>query len=459
MPESTMSEVSESPTTASQPKSWTRQDYLLVFIAVMIKLGDGVEVYLPGVITQTVACELGVSELQESILAVILYLFWAISVMSAVPIIKRFGERACLLLSLYLSIFFAILCALVPNYYTILLSRALTGICGGLNACTIGIYLAKHVSSKDVLTVGSFLSEGLAYPVGGAWVSVLGWLILEHTSWRVFVLLTSIPLFVPPIIMLHAFVTEKSEVRELESETSYSLTENNVVGTEHESLVTDNLEQESLVTNNLEHESLVTNKPANVKNFRARVFKSSLFFFCSICIGFGSIILLPWLIRSHKEENVDDDDEKCAQVVKGTDFLVLALITGVTNVVGRPIGYILWSRVRFLVLQSTLTGVMVLCYSIILFTPNLIAAEVLLAISKLCYSIQAIEIAILSYDYDYFGLTGLELGSSVSTAVGLIGGVVGSSLAAFLKSHIAIIVTLVIACVQFILVFFMKERH
>ena len=445
-----MSEVSESPTPASQPKSWTRQDYLLVFIAVMIKLGDGVEVYLPGVITQTVACELGVSELQESILAVILYLFWAISVMSAVPIIKRFGERACLLLSLYLSIFFAILCALVPNYYTILLSRALTGICGGLNACTIGIYLAKHVSSKDVLTVGSFLSEGLAYPVGGAWVSLLGWLILEHTSWRVFVLLTSIPLFVPPIIMLHAFVIEKSEGRELESETSYNLKQNDVVGTEHESLVT-NIK--------LEHESLVTDKPANVTNFRARVFKSSLLFFCSICIGFGSIILLPWLIRSHKEENVDVDDEKCAHVVKGTDFLVLALITGVTNVVGRPIGYILWSRVRFLVLQSTLTGVIVLCYSIILFTPNLIAAEVLLGISKLCYSIQAIEIAILSYDYDYFGMAGLELGSSVSTAVGLMGGVVGTSLAAFLKSHIAVMVTLVIACVQFILIFFMRERH
>ena len=98
---------------------WTKQDYLLALLAVLINIGDGVEVFLPGVITQTVSCELGLSDFQEGILAVIMFLFWAIATMISVPISEKLGERFTMLLSLYLSIFFAILCAAVPNFPTI----------------------------------------------------------------------------------------------------------------------------------------------------------------------------------------------------------------------------------------------------------------------------------------------------------------------------------------------------
>ena len=106
-------------TSSAPPSNWTRQDYLLTVIALLTILGDGVEMYLPGVITQKVACELGVSQIQEGILAVVFNITCSIAVTSSSPILKRFGEKITLLASLYLSIMFVVICAVVPNYYTL----------------------------------------------------------------------------------------------------------------------------------------------------------------------------------------------------------------------------------------------------------------------------------------------------------------------------------------------------
>ena len=151
-----------------------------------------------------------------------------------------------------------------------------------------------------------------------------------------------------------------------------------------------------------------------VPNFTARIIKSSLFFFSNICVGYGSIILVPWLIRSDRRHLLDDSkNDKCEEMVQGTDFLILAVITGATNVIGRSLGYLLWRHVRFLVLQSTVTIIIILSYGVILTKPGLIAGSLLLGVAKLCYSVQAVEVAVLHFDYDYYGISGFELGSGV----------------------------------------------
>lgn len=424
----------EADKSSTKETQWSLQDYLLVSLAMLIKVGDGVEGYLPGVITQKVSCELGLSDFQEGVLAVVLIFFWTISILVSMPIANRLGERITLFLSLYLSIIFAVLCAFVPNYYTLLLSRALTGICAGLNSSVTSIFLAKHVSSKDVLTKSSFLAESMSFAVGGTWVSVLGWLCLDIVGWRIFILLTSIPFFVPPILILHFCISDKL-----------------VDG--HE------VEKESGTTNSIEPketDGLVDSKSSeSVPNFTARVIKSSLFAFSNLCIGYGSIILLPWLIRSYKEGLHED---KCSEVVQGNDFLILAAVTGAANVIGRPLGYFLWSRVRFLILQSSITVIMALSYGIILTEPGLFAAELLLGAAKLCYSIQGVEVAQLYYDYDYYGKSRFELGIGVTTFFGSIGCVVGTTLAAFLDPYRAVLTTLLIACMELAVICFMKER-
>ena len=423
----------------SGSSSWTRQDYLIASLAVLVKIGDGVEAYLPGIISQTVSCDLGVSNFQEGILAVSMYFFWAIAIMISVPISKLLGERFTMLLSLYLSIGFALLCAVVPNYNTLLLSRALTGICVGLNSCTTGIFLAKLVSSKEVFTQVTFLAEALGFAAGGTWVSLLGWLILDFVDWRIFILLTSIPLFVPPIIMLHFFIDTDKTPEEATEEAGELEVERNVAPTE-----TDNL---------------VDTASQSVPNFAARVLKSSLFNFCHLCFGYGSIILLPWLLRKYKRSLLlNGEGGKCEEVVQGNDFLILAAVNGASNMIGRPLGYFLWSRVRFLILQPTITIMMAVCFGVILANPGLIASVALLGLAQMCYSVQAVEAAILIFDYDYFGKSRLDLGSSVTIASGMVGSVVGTSLAAFLDPYTAVIITLVIVGVELVVICFMRER-
>ena len=429
------------PHSSEMTRTWTKQDRVLTTIAVLVTLGDGVEIYLPGVLTQKVACELGVSDIQEGILAVVLFFCYAIGMTTSAPILKRFGEKLTLLLSLYLSILFAVICAVVPNYYSLMISRALTGLCAGLNVCISGIYLAKNVSTKEILTQSLFLSEALAFPIGGAWVSFLGWLLLDSIDWRIFVLLTSIPLFVPPILILHFFTIEKQEEDSLEDSDKVKCSAAN---------------ERSIPTENL---GLMRNKNYSFPNFYVRVIKSSLFSFCNLGIGYGSIILVPWVMRSFKSKEFNEEKvDECTDTVHGNDFMILAVVTGFTNIIGRPIGYFLWKRVRFLILQSTVTATMVLCFAIILVTDSYIASVILLAVVKFCYSVQAVEMAMLFFDYDYFGTSGLEFGCVVTSTIGSFGAAAGTSLGAFLHPYSAVMSTLGIACVEIVVICFMKER-
>ena len=410
---------------------------MVLSIVVMIKFGDAVELYLPGVITQKVSCDLGLSKCQESLLAVIYYIFHAVTILISLPISKRLGERFTLILSLYLSIVFAILCAITPSYSTIVLSRALNGICVGLNAATSCIFLAKFSSSKELVTQGSFLASGLAMPLGGTWASLLAWLIIDLVEWRVFILITSIPIFVPPIILLHFYAwedPEKREEKEDEEELLRTIPDGN----------TDGIEQ-------VEY--------AVVPNFTARVIRAALFSFCNLCVGFSSIILVPWVIRSYKVDTLEDlDGDMCSEMVQGTDFLLITAVIGIPNLLGRPIGYFLWSRVKFLVLQIAVTSAMAFGHGMVLLKPTFIASMILLGLSKFSYSMQGVEASILLYDYDYFGRLRFELGTSIASVGGMSGALLGTFLAAFWDPFSATAGILVVACIQLVLICFMRER-
>ena len=52
---------------------WTRRDFLLLTLNILVKFGDSVEIYLPGVITQLVSCQMGLTDLQEGFLAITLF--------------------------------------------------------------------------------------------------------------------------------------------------------------------------------------------------------------------------------------------------------------------------------------------------------------------------------------------------------------------------------------------------
>ena len=418
-------------------------DYIRIILAMIIKFGDGIEIYLLGVITQKVSCELGVSGFMEGMVSVTFFTFFAISTMAAVPLTKRFGDRIILLVSLYTTIMFSLTCALLPNYYTLILSRSLIGLCVGLNSATVGVFVSKQASSKEVADLSLFMKGGIALTLGGGWVSILGWLILDAVEWHNFIIFTSLPFFVPAVIILHC-CTEKTP------------------------------DSDSWGPIATESTSLISKTKDYGPHFSGRVMKTSIFIFCNVFLGYGIILLLPSIIRYHKtcaaeeslkmfqlykDSDTDVEVDHCRNVaVQGNDLLILAAVSGGANAVGRPLGYFLRNVLTFRVLQSSIAFVTALSYSIILFKPGLTMASVLMGVATLSYSIQDAEVSIIPYDLNYFGSTGIALGAAIITCVGMFGAILGTSLAAFSPPNIAVLITLLISVTQMIVIYFMGER-
>ena len=318
----------------------------------------------------------------------------------------RFGERHILLFSLYVSILVTILSAVVPNYYTLLLSRAFLGFCIGLNSSTVNVFFAEHVSSQSVYKFGTVASD-LAFAIGGGWVAILGFLLLDTSSWRVFVVCTSLPFFIPPIIILHVSLTG-----------NISLGEGKRMDCEH----------------------------IEVSSQTKRVAKASAMKLINTLQGYGTILLLPSLIRAYN--NHESPTKNCDSVVHGVQFLLVALVTGGTNVIGRAVGYLLQIRARFRILQTILASIMAICYMVLIFRSDLTTSVVALAIAKLIYAMMVTKINLITFDRTFLGTKNLAVNSGKVYTSGMIGAILGNTLAAFFRPDVAVITAGVLSWVQ-----------
>ena len=64
----------------------------------------------------------------------------------------------------------------------------------------------------------------MASAIGAGWVGILGYLVLGSLNWRFFIVLTSVPFFIPAIILLHLCLPETKSETESDTE-SPGLTE------------------------------------------------------------------------------------------------------------------------------------------------------------------------------------------------------------------------------------------
>jgi len=338
--------------------SWTVKDYQVTALFVLIYFGDGLELYLPGVITQVVSCELGVSSLQEGFLGIILYTTMTLAIVIARLLQGYVEKRRMLMFTLYISIISAVLCALVPNYYTLLATRAMIGVCVGLNISTVGLFFSEKVSSQRVYSIGTSLSS-VALPLGAGYGSVLCYLMMEALGWRVFVVAVSVPLFIPPLILLHFFLDKRNE-SELQT---------------------------------LLKEEVVVSNP-----WRRNLKSCAMNFLCYLQ-GYGGILLLPALLRANNEEVNHLTGERCSSAVQGSQFLILAAVHGGSNVVGRAAGALLHGRIRFRVLQPIVALGTVLCYGLLLCSPGILGTSVIMGAAKILYSMSNLELTLMIFTH------------------------------------------------------------
>ena len=305
---------------------------------------------------------------------------------------------------------------MVNNYWTLLLSRALIGFCVGLNNSPTGIYVVEHASCRSLYVFGAVITDFI-YGVAAAWIGVIGYLFLDILGWRVFLLLTSLPFFLPPILMLHFYFTEDGS--RANNEEGPDCTEEIVV-----------------------------------PNIKTRIVKVSLLSMCNVLLGFGSILLLPALLRVY---NIEGNSTGCT-AVQGAQFLILAGVLGGGNLLGALLALKLHNMFNFRVVQGILAVMMMAFYGAMLIQGNYFITVLSMSLARLTYAMMNFEITLLNYDPTFFGTATLLKATAVTWGMWAVGAMVGTSLAAFVPPFTAVMASFAVSFIQIAVVGCLHER-
>ena len=362
----------------------TNLEYLALLSATMTKLGDSVEFVLPAVITQPVSCELGLSKGQEKILALVLYTSVAVFSIVTIPFLRKFRRKPIILFSLYMSIIASVFCAVMPDYISLIVSRIILGVTIAISMTPVSVYISEISPSKSFYAMSTVVST-MGYSSGGGWCGILGYLFLERVGWRWFVLLTSVPLFIPPIIMFQFILPEtKKENIELEDKECDRLPEDNtIVTTEKASMV-------------------------------IRILKIQLVAACNIVLYFGGMLLLPALI---KEDNIRNNRDIPCKSIHGAQFLTVSLLFGICHILGKVLTFVLHNLGIPAAISLTFLSIINLgAFAALQFSyTHVIFLIFCLGVVQTLMSAMAAVLDILSYDKFFF----TELYLPISTAIRL----------------------------------------
>ena len=388
---------------ADQESSPSKLHYLVLLSVSFVKFGDSVEFTLPAVITQPVSCELDLSKKQEEILALAQYASAAVFSLVTIPILQRFARKPIILFSLYLSVISVIICAIVPDYMSLLMSRILIGISIAISVTPLAVYISEISPNKKFYVLAT-VSLSLGWTSGGGWCGFLGYLFLERMGWRWFVLITSVPSFLPPILAFHIFLPETLEIK--------SDANND----------TDSIKETKNVT---------TSKKAMI----IRIIKLNLLNACRGFPCFGSILLVPSIL---KEDDIKNDRSSPYHAIFGNQFLIVSLLFGLCHIMGKAIEYLgkifkAPSVVVFMGYSLVITGAlvaMVISYEI----PDTAQTIAWMCLLQIAVSAIALEIQVLSWDASFFDQKYLPISTGAHEAVELLNGIVGNAVSELIQS-------------------------
>ena len=399
---------------------WTRKDKFIFTFVLLVHLGDGMEVYLPGVVGQQISCDIELSPMREAILECIQYFTLAVAIVISGMLANKIGCRELTLLSLYLSILSTVVCAIVANYTTLLLSRALIGFCVGLNYSTHCVMAARQMSNKVVLAK-MVLVAGIMDNVGGVWAAVLGYFLLDVVGWRMFIVLTSLPLFIPAIVLLH-FIIEDPKKEDKDTNMAAEITED-----------------------------------LSFHDFATRTFKLGIFGTVYTFQGWGSIILLPTMIQLLKIKDAGTTNTDCSiTVTQGAELLILATVTGAV-ILGQCFSHSARGKLSFRKSQVVIGLISLTSFVVMAVQDSLPGVIVSNFLIKVSYGSSSMASSFIKYNVGYFGTTRYALGCSICRAMSSLGGLVGTATLAFTSVSVIKITGLVLSVLQILMVLSMTE--
>ena len=266
--------------------------------------------------------------------------------------------------------------------------------------------------------------SSMMYNVGGVWSAVLGYLLLEVVGWRMFILLTSLPFFIPPIIMLHLCFAGKSKAK---------------------------AEQIEIEKNQTEEQEMVP-----LPNFVARTTKLGIYCAVNTFQGWLTILLVPKLIQVFKIKEAEPNSDCSVTVTQGKELLLLGLVT-FAAILGRLFIHFTRKKLSFRLFQIIVATLNVASFGGMFAQDHLVVLVTTNFIVKFLFGITAMASSYILYDVNYFGAERFALGSSVAVAVGLVGGVVGTAMVSFAPLLPLLITAVVLSALQILVVLSMTE--
>jgi MFS family permease len=281
--------------------------------------------------------------------------------------------------------------------------------------------IARLASNKAILDQ-ILMIVLLAYALGGVWSPVLGYLLLDMIGWRVYIILTSLPLFIPPMFMLHFCFEETMETETQE-------------------------ERDEILPKEI-------NK--TVSNYVARTTKIGMFSATSNFLGWMTILLVPNLIQMFKIKEAEPNSDCSVTATHGSELLFLGLVT-FAAILGRLTMHYTRKKISFRKLQVVVALFNMGCFVGMLTMESLAVAVAINFLVKYLFGIAAMAACYINFDENYYGTSGFALGSSITEFAGTIGGVIGTALVAFAPRFYTMISALVVSAIQMVMVLLMTE--
>ena len=404
-------------------KERKKEEYMVAVCCVFNFFADTLEVITPGVITQSVSCELTLNKTQETILTVALYVSLPVSSLITSLVSNLVPRRTLILFSSYLAVTVTVLCACIPSYETLVLSRVLLGTSVAINYIIVSVYATEmiHDRTRYVLTM-SLCATALS--VAGGWIGVFSYLILERVGWRVFIILTSLPFFFPQLVLLQFFLPDSKKYVSALS---------------------------TLKEDDSDSALVQENDGKRDRNMYAFISKIILTSFVQYMIGNGAVILVPAFTKAHNLAN--DVDSPCGRL-HGSQFLFFTVTFGVCHLLGRLIAYALQDRVRTVIQNFFSYSVcFIACCVMVAYSENLNVLVICEGFIQLYNAHHGSITFFLSHSIEYIGHRHIALSSAMNSVGCFTGCLIGTMLSAIIDYKLVLIVNLSSAGLNYFLLF------
>ena len=315
---------------------------------------------------------------------------------------------------------------ITEEFRILIISRPLIGAYIGLNLAVYRNLIFERASSQPAFQT-IVLCSSLAFSCGGAWIPTLGYFLLDSVGWMKFLLMTSLPVFLLAVFILHLYnfrvphLVDSAVYHQLQSDT-----ESGIV------------------------------RVKKVPHIKIRLIKASFFNFTVWYKDWGTILLFPALLQQYNQTQTGGS--LCNAAVRGPELLFLALVNGAV-LAGKSCANLFSGLVSWRLMSVSLAALSLASYtSIFLNLSSFVIIFVMSVAIKIACGMNIFSAENISYDERYFGTRYLSLASATSLGAGITGGILGTAVVSMATPQIAMLCAMVISGVEILASLSMYEQ-